>query len=74
MSTFAMLSLISFWLIMFVIHAVSISSSGGGGGGSGGSIKLSSCTLRAGSDASIEAKVGNGDQGRGSYGENGLVY
>lgn len=49
------------------------SSSGGGGGGSGGSVKLSSCTLTAGSGASIEAKGGNGGQAR-SRGENDLVY
>ena len=44
-------------------------SSGGGGGGSGGSIKLSSCTLTAGSGAVIQAKGGNGGQARGD-GEN----
>ena len=73
-STFAMLLLISFWLIMLVLCAVLIlSPSGGGGGGSGGSVMLSSCTLTAGSGASIEAKGGNGGQAR-SWGENGLVY
>ena len=58
-----------------LLRAVLISSiSGGGGGGSGGSVKLSSCTLTAGSGASIEAKGGNGGQARDTYGENGLVY
>ena len=48
-------------------------SGGGGGGGSGGSVKLSSCTLTAGSGARIEAKGGNGGQARDA-GENGLMY
>jgi len=39
---------------------------GGGGGGSGGSVKLSSCTLTAGSGARVEAKGGNGGQARGT--------
>ena len=57
-----------------LLRAVLISSpKGGGGGGSGGSVKLSSCTLTAGSGASIEAKGGNGGQAR-VRGENGLVY
>ena len=45
------------------------STSGGGGGGSGGSVKLSACTLTAGSGASVEARGGNGGQAR-SDGEN----
>ena len=55
------------------LHSLIPSFKGGGGGGSGGSVKLSSCTLTAGSGASIEAKGGNGGQAR-KYGENGLVY
>ena len=45
------------------------STSGGGGGGSGGSVKLSACTLTAGSGASVESRGGNGGQAR-SDGEN----
>ena len=42
---------------------------GGGGGGSGGSVKLSACTLTAGSGASVEAWGGNGGQARKAFGE-----
>ena len=56
-----------------ILHSLISSDSGGGGGGSGGSVKLSTCTLTAGSSASIEAKGGNGGQARNA-GENGLVY
>ena len=50
-----------------------IHSSGGGGGGSGGSVKLSACTLTAGSGAVIQANGGNGGQARRN-GENMICF
>ena len=56
--------------LLTIAHSKIHSSHGGGGGGSGGSVKLSACTLTAGSGARVEAKGGNGGRARDVDGEN----
>ena len=50
--------------LLTIAHSKIHSPHGGGGGGSGGSVKLSACTLTAGSGAVIQANGGNGGQAR----------